>query len=564
LLSDNALEILKRRYLLKNDKGELIETPMHLFRRVAHAAASVEKNQKLRWQKEHEFFSLMSRLEFLPNSPTLMNAGTKIGQLSACFVLPIEDSIDSIFSALKDMAKIHQSGGGTGFNFSKIRPKGDIVHSTKGVASGPVSFIRIFDNATDVIKQGGKRRGANMAILDVSHPDIIEFVIAKKYGLLQNFNLSVAVTDEFFRKVEKNEEWHLVNPRNGKVAKTINARQLLDLIADLAWQTGDPGMLFIDEINRKNVLKQIGRIEATNPCGEQPLFNYESCNLGSINVSKFVDKAQIDWKRLKTTIDSAVEFLDNIISINNYPLPEIKQLTLANRKIGLGVMGFADMLIKLKIPYNSAKAVEVAEELMRFLTKTAREKSSELGIVRGDFPNFRKSELHGKYKHMRNATVTTIAPTGTISMIAGCSSGIEPLFAVAYVKQIFSKEKFVEINSVFKEMLEQRKLNKKLLLNEILKKGTVKGVHDLPGDMQNLFVSAHDIAPEWHVRIQAAFQKYTDNAVSKTVNLLHYATKNDVKKIFLLAHSLKCKGITIYRDKSRKEQVLERCVECRI
>lgn len=547
MLSENAIEVLKKRYLLRNEKGELIETPMHLFRRVAKIGGK---------DKEEEFFQMMKNLEFLPNSPTLMNAGTKLGQLSACFVLPVDDSIESIFSALKNMAKIHQSGGGTGFDFSKIRPKGERVMSTKGKASGPVSFIRIFDTATEVIKQGGKRRGANMAILEVSHPDIIEFVIAKRYGLFNNFNVSVAVTDKFMKKVEKDEDFNLRNPKTGKTVKKIKAKALFDLIAELGWETGDPGMVFIDEINRKNVMIKLGRINATNPCGEVPLFPYESCNLGSINLSKFVENKKINWKKLAEATRLGVKFLDNILDVNKFPMPEIKKATLANRKIGLGVMGFADMLIKMNIKYDSEKAVNLAELVMRFIAKEARQRSIELGKEKGNFPNFKKSKFYEKYNSMRNATVTTIAPTGSISIISGCSSGIEPLFGVCYVKKVIG-DKFIQVNPVFEKIAKERKFYSNTLIAKILKKGSIQDIEGIPDDVKRIFVTAHDIKPEWHVKIQAAFQKYTDNAVSKTVNLKATATKNDIKKIYMLAYKSGCKGITVYRDKSKKEQVLD-------
>jgi len=526
-LSKNAVELLKARYLLKDSKGKVIETPDQMFRRVAKQVSKIDN------VKEEEFYQMMANSEFLPNSPTLMNAGTELGQLSACFVLPIEDSLESIFDTLKSSALIHQSGGGTGFSFTRLRPKGDIVKSTKGVASGPVSFMEIYDKTTDIVKQGGKRRGANMGILNVDHPDIIEFIRLKEKTSLKNFNISVGITDRFMKAVKENKNYELINPRTGKTVKKLNARKVFDLIAEMAWKTGDPGIIFLDEINRKNILKKIGKIEATNPCGEVPLLPNESCNLGSINLTKFVSEKKINYEKLRKVVVNAVRFLDNIIDANKYPLKKIEKITKANRKIGIGVMGFADMLIMLGVRYNSNKALFIAEELMKFILETARQASVELAKRRGSFPNFNKSELSKKYKKMRNATLTTIAPTGSISIIANCSSSIEPLFAVKYTRISLGK-KFTYVHP---------------LLNKYDKR---------------LFVTAHDIKPEQHVKMQAVFQKYTDNAVSKTVNLHKNATKQNIKKIFMLAYKLKCKGITVYREGSKKEQVLNigKCKVC--
>jgi ribonucleoside-diphosphate reductase alpha chain len=559
-LSLNAVRVLERRYLLKDDRGNVIETPSQMFRRVAKAVASADrlyrKDADVK-RTEDEFYHVMANLEFLPNSPTLMNAGTEIGQLSACFVLPVYDSIDAIFDALKSMALIHKSGGGTGFSFSRLRPAGDLVKSTKGVASGPVSFMRIFDVATDVIKQGGKRRGANMGILRVDHPDIIEFITAKeKEGVLANFNVSVGVTDAFMKALKNDEEYDLINPRTGKAEKKLRARDVFDLIVTMAWRTGDPGIIFLDEINRHNPTPHVGIIESTNPCGEVPLLPYESCNLGSINLSKMVKDGKVDWDKLRETVRTAVHFLDNVIDVNNYPLPEIEKNTKANRKIGLGVMGFAELLIELNIPYDSEKAVAAAEKIMKFISEEARKMSVELAEERGSFPNFKGSIWEKKgYERMRNATLTTIAPTGSISIIANTSSGIEPLFAVSFVRNVMGTQLF-EVNPIFERIAKERGFYSTELLTLIAKTGSVKGVRGVPEDVQRLFVTALDIAPEWHVKMQAAFQKHTDNAVAKTVNLPHEATLEDVRKVFMLAHDLKCKGITVYRYGSKREQVL--------
>ncbi len=553
-LTVNAVEVLRRRYLLRDEKGNIIETPLQMFKRVARAIASIEKHRD-RWEKL--FLKIMTNLEFLPNSPTLMNAGTDLGVLSACFVLPIEDSLESIFNTLKYTALIHKAGGGTGFNFSKIRPKGDVVRSTKGIASGPVSFMRIFDVATDVIKQGGKRRGANMGILNYNHPDIIEFITCKeKEGVFENFNISVAVTDEFMEKAIKGEEYELINPRTEKAVGTINAKDVFDLIVANAWRSGDPGIIFLDEINRHNPTPKLGLIEATNPCGEVPLLPYESCNLGSINLSKFVNKNEIDFERLGEVVRISTRFLDNVIDVNKYPLKEIDFATKRTRKIGLGVMGFAEMLIKLGIPYDSDEGIKTAEKVMKFISETARETSRELALERGVFPAFDESIYKGKYDALRNATVTTIAPTGTISIIAGTTSGIEPLFAVAYVREVLEGVRLVEVNKVFEEIAKERGFYSKDLITKIAKVGSVQKIEEVPRDVKRLFVTALDIDPEWHVKMQAAFQKYTDNAVAKTVNLPQRATLEDVRRVFLLAYKLRCKGITVYRYGSKSRQVL--------
>jgi len=557
-LTVNSLEVLRKRYLLRDETGRIIETPAQMFLRVARAIAKVDKNYgENPKESEKTFYEMMAKLEFLPNSPTLFNAGTKLGQLSACFVLPVEDSLKSIFTAVKNMAIIEQSGGGVGFDFSKLRPKGDIVKSTKGVASGPVSFMRVFDVATDVIKAGGKRRGAMMGILRVDHPDIEEFITAKqKPGVLSNFNISVAVTDDFMEKLEGDEEYWLVNPRNKRKVRKLKARYIWNLIAESAWKSGDPGVVFIDEVNRHNPTPEVGRIEATNPCGEQPLLPYESCNLGSINLSRMVENGKINWKKLRKTVRNAVHFLDNVIDANKFPLKKIEQMTKANRKIGLGIMGFADMLIKLGIPYNSEKALKLAEKLMKFITDEARKKSVELGEERGSFPNFDKSIWKDKYSAMRNATVTTIAPTGSISIIAGCSSGIEPLFAISFIRNVLGGTRLFEINPLFELTAKERGFYSAKLLEKIAKTGSVQKIKEVPDDVKKIFVTALDISPEWHVKMQAAFQKYTDNAVSKTVNLPFEASVEDVRKIFELAWKLKCKGVTVFRYGSKPEQVL--------
>ncbi|MFQ6129732.1 MAG: adenosylcobalamin-dependent ribonucleoside-diphosphate reductase [Candidatus Hadarchaeaceae archaeon] len=553
-LTVNALEVLSKRYLFRNEKGEIAETPAQMFRRVARAIAKLDENPE---RSEREFYEVMSKLEFLPNSPTLFNAGTPLKQLSACFVLPVEDSLKSIFEAVENMALIEQSGGGVGFDFSKLRPKGDIVRSTKGVASGPVSFMRIFDVSTEVIKAGGKRRGAMMGILRVDHPDILEFITAKtREEVLTNFNISVAVTDEFMRAVEKNGEYPLVNPRTGEEVKKLKARMVWDLIIENAWRTGDPGVIFIDEINRYNPTPQIGEISATNPCGELPLLEYESCNLGSINLSKVVRQGKINWGKLGRTVRIAVRFLDNVIDANKYPLKKIESMTKMNRKIGLGVMGFADMLTMLKIPYDSPRAIGLSEKIMKFITEEARKESVKLGKIRGSFPNFDKSIWKRRYKTMRNATVTTIAPTGSISIIAGCSSGIEPLFAISFMRNVLGGTRLFEVNPIFERLAKERGFYSARLLEEIARTGDIQGIKGIPNDVKRIFKTALNIRPEWHVRIQAAFQKNTDNAVSKTINLQENATKEDVKRAFELAYNLKCKGVTIYRYGSKKQQVL--------
>ena len=557
-LTVNAFEVLNRRYLLKNKMERIIETPAQLFMRTAKVVAEVDGeyggDPK---ESEKVFYGMMTRLEFIPNSPTLFNARTELGQLSACFVLPVEDSLESIFAAVKNMALIEQTGGGVGFDFSKLRPKGDIVKSTKGVASGPVSFMRVFDAATEVIKAGGKRRGAMMGVLRHDHPDIIEFITSKqKPGILSNFNISVAVTDDFMKTLEEGGEYWLINPRNKEKVRKLKARDIWNLMTKSAWESGDPGVVFIDEINRHNPTPEIGRIEATNPCGEQPLLPYESCNLGSINLSRMVEDGKINWEKLRETVRSAVHFLDNVIDVNKYPLKQIEQMTRGNRKIGLGVMGFADMLIKLGVPYNSEEALQLAENLMKFIEEESHMKSVEIGEERGSFPNFEKSIWKDKYNAIRNATVTTIAPTGSISIIAGCSSGIEPIFAISFIRNVLSGTRLFETNPLFEIIAKQRGFYSAKLLEEIAKTGSVQKIEGVPEDIRRLFLTALDIQPEWHVRMQAAFQKYTDNAVSKTVNMPSDASVEDVRKVYELAWELKCKGVTVFRYGSKPEQVL--------
>ena len=557
-LTVNALEVLRKRYLLRDEEGRIVETPAQTFTRVAEAIAKIDGKYGLNpKESERIFYGMMTRLEFLPNSPTLFNAGTDLGQLSACFVLPVEDSLESIFTAVKNMAFIEKSGGGVGFDFSRLRPKGDIVKSTKGVASGPVSFMRVFDAATEVIKAGGKRRGAMMGILTVDHPDIVEFITSKqKSGVLSNFNISVAATDDFMKTLQEDGEYWLINPRNKGEVRKAKARDVWSLMVKSAWESGDPGVIFIDEINRHNPTPDVGRIESTNPCGELPLLPYESCNLGSVNLSRMIEKRRINWKKLRATIRKGVNFLDNVIDANKYPLSEIEDMSKANRKIGLGVMGFADMLIKLGIPYDSEEALKLAEKVMKFVTEEARKKSVELGEERGSFPNFDRSVWKDKYPAMRNATITTIAPTGSISIIAGCSSGIEPLFAVSFMRNVLDGTRLFETNPLFEITAKERGFYSAGLLEEIARTGSVQGIEGIPEDVKRVFVTALDIKPEWHVKMQAVFQKYTDNAVSKTVNLSHEATVEDVEKVFWLAYKLECKGITIYRYGSKPEQVL--------
>jgi len=560
-LTKNALHVLERRYLKKDKDGRVIETVEDMFRRVAQAIASAkpisEADVKTR---EEEFYQLMANLEFLPNSPTLMNAGRELGQLSACFVLPVEDSMESIFDAVKYTALIHKSGGGTGFSFSRLRPETDRVGSTGGVASGPVSFMRAFDTATDVIKQGGMRRGANMAILSVDHPDIEKFIFAKKDPTaLTNFNISVAVTAEFMEAVKAGIDYTLINPHTNEIEGKLSAKEVFDKIVDMAWRTGDPGIVFIDRINKSNPTPHLGKIESTNPCGEQPLLPFESCNLGSINLVKMLrgtnGTTEIDYPKLAKTIRVAVRFLDNVIEVNKFPLPQIAEMTKKSRKIGLGVMGFADMLIQLGIPYDSEEALVLAEKVMADISHEATKASIELAQERGVFPAFEGSVYdHPDGERVRNATRTTIAPTGTLSIIAGCSSGIEPLFALSYIHNILDGAQLVEVNPHFEEVAKREGFYSEELMQQLATGTQLHTLEGIPDKIKRLFVTAHKISPEWHVKMQAAFQKSTHNAVSKTVNFPQEASRGDIAKVYMLAYEEGLKGITIYRDRSREAQ----------
>ncbi len=564
-LTENALTVLKNRYLKKDSNGNLTETPEQLFKRVAHHIALAEKkygNESSIEKVEENFYGMMTEFKFLPNSPTLMNAGRRLGQLAACFVLPIEDSMEAIFDSVKSAALIHKSGGGTGFSFSRLRPKKSRVGTTGGVASGPVSFMKIFNTATEQVKQGGTRRGANMGILRVDHPDIMEFIYCKKDNKeLNNFNISVGVTDRFMEALKTDSNYDLIDPQDNRKSGEASSTEVYSALVTQAWANGDPGIVFLDRINRDNPTPGLGEIESTNPCGEQPLLPMEACNLGSINLAKYVIENQeepaIDYEGLKEIIWWSIRFLDNTIDMSKYPLAEIDAMVKGNRKVGLGIMGFADMLYQLKIPYNSERALETAQEVMCFIQKESHEASKFLAEERGVFENFNYSIFKDQEgKKYRNATTTTIAPTGTLSILAGCSSGIEPLFALSFERRVMDNNILTEINPYFEAVARERGFYSRELMDIIAKKGSIQELQQIPEDVRNVFVTAYDISPEWHIRMQAAFQKYTDNAVSKTVNLPKDATVEDVIKIYRMAYELGCKGVTIYRDGSKENQVL--------
>ena len=562
-ISENARAVLERRYLAKDEAGQPTETVDGLFHRVANAIAEGDRHFDPKADvvaTAREFYDLMVNLDFLPNSPTLMNAGRPLGQLSACFVLPVADSMEDIFDAIKNAALIHKSGGGTGFSFSQLRPKGSTVNSTGGVASGPISFMKVFNSATEAVKQGGTRRGANMGILRVDHPDILEFITCKNdTSEITNFNISVGITEAFMEAASQNKPYDLVNPATGKVTGQLNAKEVFDAIVSSAWQTGEPGIIFLDRLNRDNVVPSQGEIESTNPCGEQPLLPYESCNLGSINLVNHIMKTPAGWvldrAKLEKTIRTAVHFLDNVIEVNQYPLPEIDQMTRSTRKIGLGVMGFADMLLYMGVPYNSDEGVELAREIMDTVNTIGHRASEELAEVRGPFPLFSES-IYKDGRPLRNATVTTIAPTGTLSIIAGVSSGVEPVFAYAYIRNVMDNTHLIETNQILKDKLVEAGIYSEELMKQIVEKGSLAHVDGIPEEIKRVFVCAHDVSPIWHVKMQAAFQEYTDNAVSKTVNFPNSATREEVAEVYRLAFTLGCKGTTIYRDGSRNEQVL--------
>ncbi|MDO8525357.1 MAG: vitamin B12-dependent ribonucleotide reductase [Candidatus Omnitrophota bacterium] len=561
-LSENAIKVLEKRYLKKDELDKVLEAPADMFRRVAKNIAAADshygKDAREVARTEEIFYCMMTRLEFLPNSPTLMNAGRDLQQLSACFVLPIEDSMEAIFETIKETAIIHKTGGGTGFSFSRLRAKNSRVRSTGGISSGPVSFMKVFNAATQAVKQGGTRRGANMGILRVDHPDILEFVACKENDKdITNFNISVAITEDFIKKVLAGEDYELIDPRTKNTVQKLNAKKVFDTIIQMAWKNGEPGIIFIDRMNQYNPTPKSGEYESTNPCGEQVLLPYESCNLGSINLARMVENGEINWKKLGETAKDAVHFLDNVIDMNSYPLKKIEETTKSNRKIGLGVMGFADMLLMLGVTYGSEGSMQIAEKVMKFILDASQAASREIARSRGAFPNFKDSTYNtAGAKPLRNATLTTIAPTGTLSIIANCSSGIEPVFAISYIRNIMDNTKLIEVHPYFKEVAEKKGFFTPELMNIVAQKGSVKGLSEIPDDVQNIFVTAHDIDAVSHIRMQSAFQKWTNNAVSKTVNLPQDATVEDVRNIYMLAYEGGCKGVTIYRDHSREEQVL--------
>ncbi len=587
-LSENAIKVLEKRYLTRSENGKPIETPEELFRRVSNAVAFADKNYGKSDIEinnvSDRFYQMMLNRYFMPNSPTLMNAGKKLGQLAACFVLPVEDSLDDIFETIKNTALIHQSGGGTGFSFSRLRPKNSIVRSTMGVSSGPVSFMKVFNAATEAVKQGGTRRGANMGILRVDHPDILEFIDCKTdNNSLNNFNISVALTDKFMEACLNNADYELINPQNGEIVENLNANFVFDKIVYNAWRNGEPGIVFIDRMNYDNPTPKIGKIESTNPCGEVPLLPYEACNLGSINLGLMTkDSREIDWELLEQTVKTAIHFLDNVIDVSKYPLPQISNMVRCNRKIGLGVMGWADLLMKLGISYASEDGVKLAGQIMEFIDYVSKKESVKLAKVRGKFENFADSIYDGehylfnKFKNksfgkiseeqwleldneidefgIRNATTTCIAPTGTISMIAGASGGIEPLFGLVFSRLILDKTEMLEVNSIFRDYMVSHCLYSEKLMSEISKDGSVAHIKELSEDVKSIFMTAHDISPYWHVKMQAAFQMHTDNAVSKTVNFVESATCEDIKNTYILAYQNGLKGITVYRNNSRSFQ----------
>ena len=591
ILTRNALKVLEKRYLKRDKNGNCIETPQDMFRRVADTIASGDlefgKTSKDVQNLSDRFYNAITHRYFMPNSPTLMNAGRDLGQLAACFVLPIDDSLESIFETIKNTALIHQSGGGTGFSFSRLRPKNSVVRSTMGVSSGPVSFMEVFNAATEAVKQGGTRRGANMGILRVDHPDIIEFINCKSdNNKLNNFNISVAITDKFMEAYLNGKDYDLINPQNNEIVGRMDAGAVFDLIIDSAWKNGEPGIVFIDKMNKDNPTPQIGKIESTNPCGEVPLLPYEACNLGSINLGLMVKEQDgefvVNWDLLENTVRTAMRFLDNVIVVNNYPLPQISEMVQNNRKIGLGVMGWADMLMQMGIAYNSEEGTSLATDVMSFIDYVSKTESVELAKERGCFNNFKGSvyedsnyfskKFTGKTSHkvndkmwaqldkdvqkygLRNATTTCIAPTGTISMIAGASGGIEPLFGLVFSRLIMDGTELLEVNPVFEKYMKTHGLYTENLMNKIAKCGSVAHIEELPDEVKRIFVTAHDISPYWHVKMQAAFQQFTDNAVSKTVNFIESATREDIKKTYILAYKNNLKGITVYRNNSRQFQ----------